>query len=114
MSEERKKKPCMPVPDELTIQLSKSITLRGTEETVITEISLHEPNVSQLSQFIKKTQKENAVDAMKYLISLVSGLPMPVLDQIGVRDFYAAQDYMILFITPPDEDDPEGNAVASR
>lgn len=97
------------VPDELTITLSKSITLRGSEETVISEISLHEPNVSQLSQFIKKTQKENAIDAMKYLISIVSGLPLPVLDQIGVRDFYAAQDYMILFITPPEEDDPQGN-----
>jgi uncharacterized protein YjaZ len=114
MREEQKKKPRLAVPDELTIQLSKSVRLTGSEETVVTEISLHEPNVSQLSQFIKKTQKENAVDAMKYLISLVSGLPMPVLDQIGVRDFYAAQDYLILFITPPDEDDPEGNAVASQ
>lgn len=108
MSEENKKPP-KEIPAELTITLSKPITLTGTEETVISEISLHEPNVSQLSQFIKKTQKENAVDAMKHLISLVSGLPLPVLDRIGVRDFYAAQDYMILFITPPEEDDPQGN-----
>lgn len=107
------KKPRKPIPDELTISLSKTITLKGTEETVITEISLHEPNVSQLSSFIKKTQKENAVDAMKHLISVVSGLPLPVIDQIGVRDFYAAQEYMILFITPPEEDDPEGNAAGS-
>lgn len=108
MSEE-KKKPRKEVPDELTITLSKPIKLTGTEETVITEISLHEPNLSQLSQFIKKTQKETAVESMKYLISIVSGLPMPVLDQIGVRDFYKAQDYMIAFITPPEEDDPQGN-----
>jgi hypothetical protein len=103
------KKPRKEIPDELTITLSKAITLTGGEETVVSEISLREPNVSQLSQFIKKTQKENAVDAMKYLISIVSGLPLPVLDRIGVRDFYAAQDYMILFITPPEEDDPQGN-----
>lgn len=108
MSDENKKVR-KEVPDELTITLSKTITLKGTEETVISEISLHEPNVSQLSQFVKKTQKENAIDAMKYLISIVSGLAPPVIDQIGVRDFYAAQDYMIAFITPPEEGDASGN-----
>lgn len=108
------KKTRKPIPDELTITLAKSITLKGTEETVISEISLHEPNVSHLSQFIKKTQSGNAIEAMKFLISIVSGLPLPVLDQVGVRDFYKAQDYMIQFITPPDEDDPEGNEAGSQ
>jgi hypothetical protein len=108
MSEENKK-PKKEIPDELTITLSKPIKLKGTEDSEILEISLHEPNLLQLGQFIKKTQKENAVDAMKYLISIVSGVPLVVLDQIGVRDFYKAQEYMIAFITPPDEDDPEGN-----
>ena len=108
MSEENKK-PKKEIPDELTITLAKPIKLKGTEDSEVSEISLHEPNLLQLSQFIKKTQKENAVDAMKYLISTVSGVPMVVLDLIGVRDFYAAQEYMIAFITPPDEDDPEGN-----
>lgn len=102
------------IPDELTIQLSKKITLKGGEETEFTEISLHEPTVSQLSSFIKQTQKQNAVDAMKFLISIVSGVPLPVIEHFGVRDFYKAQDYMIAFITPPEEDDPEGNAVGSQ
>lgn len=109
MSEDKVKKPRKEVTDELTITLAKPVKLKGTEETEVAEISLHEPTLSQLSQFIKKTQKETAVESMKFLISIVSGVPMVVLDQIGVRDFYKAQDYMIAFITPPDEDDPEGN-----
>lgn len=109
MSDE-KKKVRAPIPDELRIELAKSITMSGSgDETVYEEIVLKEPTLSQLSQFIKKTQKENAIDAMKFLVSIVSGVPTPVLDKVGVRDFYKAQDYMILFITPPEEDDPEGN-----
>lgn len=111
---EEAKKPRKSVPDELTITLSKSITLKGTEETVIYEITLHEPNVSYLSQFIKKTQKENAIDSMKWLISVLSGFPAPVIDQIGVRDYYKAQEYLMHFLTPPEEDDPEGNEAGSQ
>jgi hypothetical protein len=102
------------IPDSLTIELATPITLSGGgDDSVYSEIVLKEPNLSQLGQFIKKTQKETAIDAMKFLISVVSGVPTPVLDRIGVRDFYKAQDYMILFITPPEEDDPEGNAEGS-
>lgn len=97
------------IPDELTIQLSKKITLKGSDETEYTEIALHEPTVAQLSAFIKETQKKNAVDSMKMLISVVSGVPLPVLEHVGVRDFYKAQDYMIAFITPPEEGDTAGN-----
>ena len=112
---EQKKKARAPIPDELTIQLSKQITLGGGgDDTVYIDITLKEPNTAQLSQFIKKTQKENAVDSMKFLISAVSGVPLAVIDKIGVRDFYKAQDYMILFITPPEEDDPEGNEEGSQ
>lgn len=105
----------LPVPDELTIELAKPITLSGGgDDTVYTEIVLREPNVSQLSQFIKKTQKENAIDSMKFLVSIVSGVPLPVIDRVGVRDFYKAQDFMIVFITPPEKDDPEGNVPGSQ
>lgn len=104
------KKPRKEVPDEMTVELAKAITLgKDADAMAYTEIPLREPTVSQLSQFIKKTQKENAVDSMKFLISIVSGVPLPVLEHVGVRDFYKAQDYMIAFITPPEEGDPEGN-----
>jgi hypothetical protein len=105
----------LPLPETLTIELSKSITLGGGgDDTVYTEIVLCEPTLDQLSQFIRKTQKESAIDSMRFLIGLVSGIPLPVLNKIGVRDFYKAQDYLIKFITPPDEDDPQGNAAGSH
>jgi hypothetical protein len=97
--------------DELTITLAKPLTMSGGngDDSVYSEIVLHEPNVSQLSQFVKRAQRESAVDAMKFLINLVSGVPMPVLDKVGVSDFYKAMNYMTLWVSPPDEDDPEGN-----
>jgi hypothetical protein len=104
-----------PTPDTLTIELSKSITLGGGgDDTVYTEIVLHEPNLEQLSNFIKKAGKDGALEAMKSLVSAVSGMPLPVLAKIGVRDYYKAQSYLTEFISPPDEDDPEGNGGGSH
>ena len=34
--------------------------------------------------------------------------------RIGVRDFYKAQEYMMAFLAPPPEDDPEGNVEGSQ
>lgn len=105
----------MRVPDEFAVELTRPITLGGGDDaTTYTELALREPTVAELSQFIKKTQKDNAVDAMKFLISVVAGVPLPVMEQVGVRDFYRAQQYLVAFITPPDEDDPEGNAAGSQ
>jgi hypothetical protein len=114
MEDEKKKPRHAPVPDTLTIELSKSITLGGGgDDTVYTEINLHEPNVEQLSAFLKKATKDGALEAMKSLVSAVSGVPLAVLAKIGVRDYYKAQTYLTEFISPPDEDDPEGNVEGS-
>jgi len=114
MTDEQKKKR-VPLPDTLTIELSKSVTLGGGgDDTVYTEIALREPNLEQLSQFIKRAGKDGALDAMKALVSAVSGVPLPVLSKIGVRDYYKCQSYLAEFISPPDEDDPEGNAEGSQ
>ncbi|BCF96636.1 hypothetical protein PPGU19_012050 [Paraburkholderia sp. PGU19] len=109
-----KKKRREPTPDTLTIELSKTITLGGGgDDTVYTEIVLHEPNLDQLSTFIKKAAKEGALEAMKWLVSSVSAVPLNVLAKVGVRDYYKAQNYLTEFISPPDEDDPEGNGEGS-
>jgi Phage tail assembly chaperone proteins, E, or 41 or 14 len=103
------------IPETLSIELKKSITVKtGADEETYSEIVLKEPNLSQLSQFIKRTQKENAVECMRWLISDVSGIPAIVLDKIGVRDYYKAQEYLSLYLTPPEEDDPAGNAEGSQ
>lgn len=110
-----KKKRREPAPDTLTIELSKTITLGGGgDDTVYTEIVLREPDLDQLSTFIKKASKDGALDAMKWLASAVSGIPMNVLGKIGVRDYYKVQNYLTEFISPPDEDDPEGNGEGSH
>ena len=99
---------------ETTIELSRTITLGdGTDSTQYTEIRLTEPTVDQLSQFVRKTKTETPVDAMKFLISIVSGVPLPVLGKVGVRDFYRAQSWLIGFIAPPEEGDDLGNAGGS-
>lgn len=103
-------------PDELVVELSRPVTIsNGSDDaTEFTSLRLSEPNVEQLSQFVRKTKSENAVDAMKYLVSIVSGVPLAVISRIGVRDFYKAQEYLMAFLTPPEQDDPEGNVEGSQ
>ncbi len=99
---------------ETTIELSRTITMvHGTDSTQYTEIRLIEPTVDQLCQFVHKTETGTPIEAMKLLISIVSGVPLPVLGKVGVRDFYRAQAFLIGFIAPPEEGDPMGNARGS-
>lgn len=114
MSDEQKKKPRKVMPFEMTIELRKPIELTGTEKTSVTEINLREPRVSEISLFLKKNERENAVDTVKFLISTISGVPMPVIDKMGATDYYKAQQYLLYFLNPPDEDDAEGNVEASQ
>lgn len=107
---ETKKKKREPAPDEITIELSRPIVMKGSDgEEHVTEIKLREPKLGQLTAFIKRTKKEDALDCMRWLIAEISGIPMVALNEIGTRDYYKAQDYLAEFISPPDEDDPEGN-----
>ena len=76
-------------------------------------IHLKEPTIDQLSKFVNKIKTENAIESMKYLISIISGVPLPVLSKVGVRDYYKAQDYLSAFISPPEDGDPEGNVEGS-
>lgn len=109
-----KKKVRKTFPFELTIPLRRSITLgKGDEAVEYAEIALREPTVLEISQFLKKNMTENAVDTVKFLISKISGVPLPVIDKVGATDFYKAQEYLLYFLNPPEEDDPEGNEEAS-
>lgn len=104
------KKPRKVFPFEMTVPLRKTITLgKGAEATDYDEIALREPNVEELSQFFKNVSKMNPIDAVKTLISTVSGVPLPVIAKMGTSDYWVAQEYITSFCTPPDEDDPEGN-----
>jgi hypothetical protein len=114
MSEEIKK-PRKVFPFEMTIELRNTITLgKGDDATSYTEIPLHEPNVDEIGRFVKKNQKDGGIESMKFMISLISGMPLPVIDKIGAMDYYKAQEYLLYFLTPPEEDDVEGNAEGSQ
>jgi len=114
MSEETKK-PRKPIPDELSIHLTKAVTLGGGgDSTTYATLDLHEPNYAQLSQFVKNAKAGDALNAMKMLITSVSGVPGPVIEAITVRDYYRAQAYLSRFLEPPDEDDEEGNVEGSQ
>lgn len=103
------------LPDQLVVTLSKPILMgNGTDMTTFESITLRCPTVDELSQFVKKTQKENEVDAMKFLASMVSGVPLAVIGKMGVRNFYEAQDYLLKMITPPEEEGAGGNVAGSQ
>ncbi|NYH21384.1 phage tail assembly protein [Paraburkholderia bryophila] len=114
MNNEKKKPRALP-PPMLTIELSKSVTTKGSDgETVYDEINLEEPNLDQITEFVKRAGSKGALESMRWLISEISGVPMVVLGKIKSRDYYKAQDYLSAYLTPPDEDDPEGNAGGSQ
>lgn len=115
MTDQPKKKPRKVEPFEKTFELRRPITLgKDAEAHTYTEIELREPTVKQLGIFVKKAQGGNELEALKYLMTLISSVPLPVLDDIGTSDFFKMQDYLLFFINPPEEDDPEGNVEGSQ
>jgi hypothetical protein len=114
MSDEKKKPREIP-PAYLAIPLSKSITTKGTDgEVVYDVIELEEPDLDQLEEFVKRSASISGLRCMRWLISEISGVPMVVLGKLKSRDYYKAQNYLMAFLTPPDEDDPEGNVAGSQ
>ena len=105
-----------PVADEFVIELKKPVTMSNGkgDDTIYERIELCEPETGMVTQFQKRGQRETTIDAMKFLISIVSGVPMPVLDKVLWSDFYRAMDYMSRWVDQADEDDPLGNAEGSR
>lgn len=113
--EENEKKPRKIQPSTITITLSEPITLSGKDEdTVHTELELREPNLRQIKAFVKMVSAKGAIEAFQTLISEQTGIPVLGIDKISARDYYKAQEYLSFFLTPPDEDDPEGNEGGSR
>jgi hypothetical protein len=105
-----KKKPKKTFPFETAIPLRKSISLgAGDDAVVYTEIPLREPTVDEITRFLKKNQKDDPIGSIKFLITVISGVPAPVIEKMGATDYYKAQEYLLFFLTPPEEDDPEGN-----
>ncbi|KVS52254.1 hypothetical protein WK39_26710 [Burkholderia cepacia] len=113
--QENEKKARKVQPATITIPLSEPITLSGKDvDTVHTELELREPNLRQIKAFVKMLPTKGALEAFQTLISEQTGIPVLGIDKISARDYYKAQEYLSFFLTPPDEDDPEGNEVGSQ
>jgi hypothetical protein len=90
------------LPEELVITLRKPIILGG--ETYDT-MTLREPEAGQIDK-VSKTAAGNAYGSNLQLIELVSGLPRPVVNKIGVRDVNKALAYLLGFM-------PEGRETGN-
>lgn len=90
--------------DEWTLNLRKPVKLgNSTEETIYRELELKEPTLQQTVEFSKKVGKSTPIEAMKWLVGAISGVPPVVIDQIGIRDFNAAADYLAWWMTPAEK-----------
>ncbi|WP_434627653.1 phage tail assembly protein [Chromobacterium sp. CV08] len=82
------------VADELTLALRKPIAL-GDEKYHVLE--LREPLVDELEKFHEQLEKKTPIFATKFLISLVSDVPVAAIGRLGARDFKAAEAYLANF-----------------
>ncbi|WP_205191283.1 phage tail assembly protein [Burkholderia sp. LMG 13014] len=113
--EENEKKPRKIQPATITIVLSEPITLSGKDgDMVHTELELREPNLRQVKAFVKMAPTKGVIEAFQALISEQTEIPVLGIDKISASDYYRAQEYLSFFLSPPDEDDPEGNEAGSR
>ncbi|WP_175829720.1 phage tail assembly protein [Burkholderia cepacia] len=115
--EGQQKKPRKQQPPMLTISLGTPITLKGAAgagDDVHTEIELREPDFGQIQRFVKTVSAKGALAALRELISEQSTIPALGIDKITASEFYKAQEYLLYFLSPPDEDDPEGNGEGSQ
>lgn len=78
--------------EEKTVTLLKPIVI-GAEQTK--ELRLREPTAGE---FARASAEANPMDADIMLVSLVSGVPVPIVRRLGIRDFNAAAEYLRGFI----------------
>ncbi|MDJ1160779.1 MULTISPECIES: phage tail assembly protein [Burkholderia] len=108
-------KPRKVQPPVISIELEDPIKVKSNgEEEVITELSLCEPTLDQIETFLKVATSKGPIKAVRALISEQSKVPEMGLGKIKAREYYRAQEYLMFFLSPQEEDDPEGNAAGSQ
>lgn len=84
--------------DTLTVWLKKGIE-DNTGNIVYDKLTLEEPALMQVEQFYDMQRKENALVAMRLLISLVSGVPESIIRRMKYTDFRRCEEFMTDFLT---------------
>lgn len=114
--ESNEKKPRKIQPPLISIELEDPIKVKvtGGDEEVVTELSLCEPTLEQIETFLKVAASKGPIKAVRALISEQAKVPDAGLGKIKARKYYRAQEYLLFFLSPLDEDDPEGNGEGSQ
>lgn len=90
-------------PETLTVAFGRTITTPGGTE--YSDMTLCEPTVDQML----KVSALRGMNATISLVSLISGVPVEVIKQLGVSKLRAATTYIELWTNPPApaaDDDP--------
>jgi len=78
--------------DEITITLSKPITVgKGDNAVVYEELKLREPTAGELE---KATRADTSVGQAINLISLITAIPRGAIETLRKRDLVAANKYL--------------------
>jgi hypothetical protein len=87
------------LPDEFTLTLKKPITF-GKDPNVEhhVELQLREPTMDEIDAFTKNVRKKGEIEALKFFIAAVSGVPFVIIGKLGARDMMVAQGYLLAFI----------------
>lgn len=85
----------MDIQDEKTIVLRKPLM---EDSQTVAEINLRELTAREIDKFLKDAEKHGPISAMILLLSTISGLQKPTIDQMGARDFKDAQNYLASFL----------------
>ena len=84
----------------LALQLIKPLKKKGVADC--TELNLSEPTGGQLAAMDQAMRKSDSVTAALTLIAQNSGVPLPIIKEMGARDIRKATDFLMGFF-PPDQ-----------
>lgn len=84
-------------PEEKTLVLNKPIELAG--ET-FSHLDLREPTVAELIKFDSAAEKDGVLKGTLFLISMVTGVPVPALEKLGALNYREVERYLKFFINP--------------
>ncbi|MFZ1871729.1 MAG: phage tail assembly protein [Chania sp.] len=87
----------------MMLEKTKTITLQTPLESaggklVYTELELKEPVLIQAEQFYERREQKGPLNAMRLLISLVSGVPETPLANMQFTDYKRCEAYMLVFL----------------
>jgi hypothetical protein len=81
--------------DTLIITLKTPIEFNG--ET-FHELNLREPIMDEIEKFANESEKSGSVGGLKLILSLITGIPKPVIGKIGSRDMKKAEKFISSFL----------------